>query len=202
MIALIAVGGVVVLTGLTFLILFLVGAGPFAGDKVEDQIAAELVENPELKPLYEACATGDMAACDSLFIAAPSGSALEIFGNDCGGVPRTGMWCDPAFDPATGDDDSDFDIDELIDEEDVDDRTDSTGSLSDLPADFDSFDQVQIAVELDENPDLTELYQACAAGDMAACDDLYFQSGIGTELEKFADTCGGRSFDGGYCDAD
>lgn len=44
---------------------------------------------------YEACDSGDMAACDDLFLAAPYGSALESWADDCGpaGNPAGG-WCD------------------------------------------------------------------------------------------------------------
>jgi hypothetical protein len=50
------------------------------------------------------------------------------------------------------------------------------------------------------DPDLDALWDACDAGDGAACDDLYFQSAIDTEYEEFGDTCGHR-FDQspGYC---
>ena len=40
---------------------------------------------------------------------------------------------------------------------------------------------------------LDALYTACMAEDWQACDDLYLQSGIGTEYEAFGDTCGNRT---------
>ena len=43
-----------------------------------------------------------------------------------------------------------------------------------------------------DNPTLDALWDACEAGDGAACDELYFSSGVGTEYEEFGDTCGGR----------
>jgi hypothetical protein len=43
-----------------------------------------------------------------------------------------------------------------------------------------------------DNPVLDELYDACEAGDGAACDRLYEQSEIGSEYETFGFTCGGR----------
>ena len=43
-----------------------------------------------------------------------------------------------------------------------------------------------------DDPALDALWDACAAGDGEACDDLYFQSPIGSEYEEFGDTCGGR----------
>jgi hypothetical protein len=42
------------------------------------------------------------------------------------------------------------------------------------------------------DPTFDSLYDACAAGDGQACDDLYFSSPIGSEYEAFGDTCGGR----------
>lgn len=203
MIALIVVGGLLVVTGVTFLILFLVGAGPFTKDKIDDQIAAELAEHPELTALYEACASGDMTACDNLFMESPRDSALEAFGNECGGAPRTGMWCDPLFSPLG--EESDLEPQEQADlEEEIstDDQIDSEYVGGDLPDVPDGFDQALIEAELAQHPELRSLYEACAAGDMRACDNLYFETERDTELERFGDTCGGTSFDGTYCDAD
>lgn len=50
-----------------------------------------------------------------------------------------------------------------------------------------------------DDPALDALWDACASGDLAACDELYFSSGIGTEYEEFGETCG-RTQDGfGLC---
>lgn len=51
-------------------------------------------------------------------------------------------------------------------------------------------------------PELDPLWDQCGAGDDAACDDLYWQSPIGSEYESFAQNCGGRSEQlfGGRCD--
>ena len=38
---------------------------------------------------------------------------------------------------------------------------------------------------------LEDLEAACADGDFGACDDLYFASELGSELEEFGSTCGG-----------
>ncbi|WP_179951029.1 DUF4190 domain-containing protein [Xylanimonas oleitrophica] len=43
-----------------------------------------------------------------------------------------------------------------------------------------------------DNATLDALWDGCAAGDMAACDDLYESSEIGSEYEQFGETCGGR----------
>lgn len=43
-----------------------------------------------------------------------------------------------------------------------------------------------------DDPVLDELYDACAGGDGAACDELFFTSPLGSEYERFAATCGDR----------
>jgi hypothetical protein len=43
-----------------------------------------------------------------------------------------------------------------------------------------------------DNPTLDALYDSCAAGDGAACDELYWSSSVDTEYEQFAVTCGNR----------
>lgn len=46
---------------------------------------------------------------------------------------------------------------------------------------------------------LDALYEACADGDMQACDDLYLDSPWGSEYEEFGDTCGGRTTGWTWC---
>jgi hypothetical protein len=41
--------------------------------------------------------------------------------------------------------------------------------------------------------ELEALADGCLSGDMAACDDLYFSSEFGSELEEIAATCGGTA---------
>ena len=43
-----------------------------------------------------------------------------------------------------------------------------------------------------DDPELDALWDACAAGDNAACDDLFMSSGFDTGYEEFGETCGGR----------
>ena len=43
-----------------------------------------------------------------------------------------------------------------------------------------------------DDPELDALYDACAGGDAAACDDLYLNSAAGSDYEQFAGTCGNR----------
>ncbi|MFC7403552.1 DVUA0089 family protein [Georgenia alba] len=51
-------------------------------------------EDPTLDGLWEECESGDAAACDELYAAAPEGSGYEAYGNDCAGrVPGNSDWC-------------------------------------------------------------------------------------------------------------
>ena len=52
-----------------------------------------------------------------------------------------------------------------------------------------------------DDPRLDALYDSCAAGDMVACDDLYWESPIDSDYEAFALTCGDTidGFNGGSC---
>jgi len=43
-----------------------------------------------------------------------------------------------------------------------------------------------------DNPELDAMWDGCVAGDGTACDDLYFNSGVGTDYEAFGSTCGER----------
>jgi len=43
-----------------------------------------------------------------------------------------------------------------------------------------------------EDPALDRLWDACADGDAEACDSLYWESPVGSEYERFGDTCGDR----------
>jgi hypothetical protein len=46
--------------------------------------------------------------------------------------------------------------------------------------------------EEDLGADLDALHDLCEEGDMGACDELYFESPIGSDEEEFGSTCGGR----------
>ena len=54
-----------------------------------------------------------------------------------------------------------------------------------------------IAIPVFLNQRHEALHDACANGDMAACDTLYDSSAEGSDEQQFGDTCGGRT-DGGY----
>ncbi|MDD9205924.1 hypothetical protein PU560_05495 [Georgenia sp. 10Sc9-8] len=47
-----------------------------------------------------------------------------------------------------------------------------------------------------EDPALDRLWDRCESGDGAACDDLFWDSPVGSRYEEFGDTCGERFTDG------
>jgi hypothetical protein len=50
-----------------------------------------------------------------------------------------------------------------------------------------------------DDPYLDGLWDACAGGDMQACDDLFMESPFDSEYETFGDTCGGRTDGSTFC---
>ena len=52
---------------------------------------------------------------------------------------------------------------------------------------------LSLGTGVSEHATLQAWYDDCAAGDMTACDDLFFQSPYDSEFERFGSTCGGRS---------
>jgi hypothetical protein len=65
-----------------------------------------------------------------------------------------------------------------------------SGTLTPPPAD---------ASEMSD-PALADLANSCGAGDMAACDQLFWDSELGGDLEAYAKTCGGLVPEGGASD--
>jgi hypothetical protein len=115
-------------------------------------------DNPELDALWDACAGGDMDACDELYFTSEGGSEYEEFGDTCGGLTDGGSLC----------------------------AQDDAGSSGG-------------AETYGDDPELDALWDACAGGDMGACDELYFSAGIGTEYEEFGETCGRTQEGFGLC---
>lgn len=54
-------------------------------DSLDEPEAQSYGDDPELDALYDACGSGDLMACDDLYMEAPFGSEYEEFGLDCGG---------------------------------------------------------------------------------------------------------------------
>ena len=78
----------------------------------------------------------------------------------------------------------------------------SADSLStDTPDTSDSSDSSDSSGTYGSDAELDALWDACVAGDGAACDDLYFQAPIGSEYEDFGDKCGDRyEISPGFCE--
>lgn len=55
------------------------------------------------------------------------------------------------------------------------------------------------AVTYGDHPVLDGLWDRCAGGDLAACDELWWMSPEGTDYETFGDTCGNRDEGGYWC---
>jgi hypothetical protein len=54
-----------------------------------------------------------------------------------------------------------------------------------------------------DDPELDALYDDCEGGDLVACDDLYFDSPVGSEYESFGSTCGDTTDETfGFCEED
>lgn len=132
-------------------------------------------DNAELDALWDACADGDMVACDDLYRTSGLGTEYERFGDTCGGRTDGGAYC-AGTDPGSGTD---------------------TGSGTAPGADAGT-----TGTAYGDDPALDALWDACAAEDMQACDDLYFGSPSGSEYEDYGDTCGGRTDGGSLCASD
>ena len=70
-------------------------------------------------------------------------------------------------------------------------------------ADSFSFDDFREPSDLEassygDNSDLDDLWDACGGGDGAACDELYWNSPVGSEYEEYGNTCGNRKKDGAF----
>lgn len=174
--------------------------------------------DPALDALWDSCAGGDMAACDTLYMESPLGSEYEQFGDTCGGTQAGGAYCDvTAEEPAvtgSGTYGSDPALDALWDACEGGDMVacDDLYKSSALGSDYETFaDTCGGRQETGTNdwcasdsswtttPDsygsdaaLDALWDACEGGDMAACDNLFMDSPIDSEYETFGDTCGGR----------
>jgi S1-C subfamily serine protease len=193
-----------------------------------------------LDELWDACAAGDMAACDELYWITPVGSAYEAFGSTCGEQSgETFGGCDSATAPATDaysyGDDSYFDgLWDLCSGGDLD-ACDDLYMQSPLYSDYEWFGTTcgerrgptyggcatppalppptapaplppvvvppppvtspppQVAYDYGDDAYLDNLWDGCGAGDLDACDELYIVSPIDSQYERYGSTCGNRS---------
>ncbi|WP_024287898.1 hypothetical protein [Cellulomonas sp. KRMCY2] len=191
----------------------------FAVDAPADEPSA-YGDDPALDALWDACAGGDGQACDDLYNQSPFGSEYETFGDTCGGTTDGGSFCaeDAGVtvpDVNTFGDDAELDAlwtacaggdgqacDDLYwnspggsEYESFGDTCGGTtdGIASCVPT------TVTGANTYGDDPALDALWDACAAGDGQACDDLYSQAPVGSEYESFGDTCAGTKDGTEWC---
>lgn len=126
-----------------------------------------------LSDLREQCTAGTMASCDTLYIEADQGSDDEEFARTCG--DRT-----DEVDPGHC---ADYSVAE-------------DGTLQPGP---DATTETDQPMAYGEDESLDAMYDACAAGDSAQCDQLFLRSPLGSDYESFGRTCGGRTDGVGYC---
>ena len=168
--------------------------------------------------LWDACADGDMVACDDLYRQAPVGSGYEAFGDTCGYRQGGGQWCDAGAVPASantyGDDPV---LDGLWD----------ACAAGDMLACDDLYTRAPAGSEYEwygdscgwrtngadwcytaatvapytygDDSALDWMWDMCAIGDWASCDQLYVDSPAGSEYERFGDTCGYLTAGGTWC---
>ncbi len=144
---------------------------------------------------WTACAGGDLAACDELYLAAPTDSLYGAFGATCGaiGIEQYGECSGPAEVGGAA--------------------VDGAGGAVEDGAAASEFGTGGLA-EYDRSLELTsddpapgpdagydELWMTCASGDGEACNTLYLSTPIGSVYEAFGATCGGRDPEafGGAC---
>jgi len=157
----------------------------------------------ELAEYRAECEAGDMAACDDLYFAAPSGSEDEAFAAICGGVDGDAA-------PGSCEYTERMSI-ELLEfyrgcEAGDMEACDNLYLASPSGSDFEELGAT-CGGTTDDRPsggcefsagmstELAEYREGCTAGDMEACDNLYFASPSGSDDEEFGATCGGTTDD-------
>ena len=171
--------------------------------------------DPALDALYDSCDNGDMQACDDLYMQTDAGSACELFGDTCGGTTSGGTWCagapsgspcgDPALDALyVACDGGDMQAcDDLYWDTPVGSACEAFGDTCGDTAPAGNGGAC-VGPPIDSpcgDAALDALYVACDGGDMQACDDLYWDTPVGSACEAFGDTCGDTApaGNGGAC---
>lgn len=182
-------------------------------------------DDASLDALYDACAAGDLGACDDLWWSSAPGSDYEAFAMTCGG--RVG-------DGAYGNCELQAEWEQQERDREAEERRQAEADAAALAAlvtacrggDMQACDDLSWearwgTTEYDvaetcgghypdgygscvdraaEAAELTALVSACQGGDMQACDDLYWAADYGSPEQAVADDCGGRyPGDGGMC---
>jgi hypothetical protein len=81
--------------------------------------------------------------------------------------------------------------------------TDDTDEPSETPSTHTIPEAAAPPDGLGDDPALDDLAQACYEGAMESCDELYTEAELGSEYERYGDTCAGRQPEGTeqYCTA-
>ena len=167
-----------------------------------------LLSGPDSGDLYSGCFDGDAQSCNDLFYGSPAGSTDEDFGRTCGGrsggwddcndvdmTAPANSWTEPVVIEPEEDDAQEPDGDSYPD---VTDRAplsndDPTGCM---------MTACEEGMAYGDSARMDNLYDHCDAGDMVACDDLYFLSQEGSVYEEMGATCGSPGTNPGvvWCD--
>lgn len=182
-------------TGQYCLDMFGPGTPVFVGGiPVTEPTAAPVADAPLPAQLVDLCVQGAVASCDMLYRVSDAGSTLEGFGDSCGSrrAAGTGEWCTDVF-PASA--------------EDIAAAPTAPPIGPGVPAGPTTVAAPTLGEPtppegLGDDPAMDGLADACSAGDLAACDSLYWQSEPGSDYETYGDTCGGRVPEGAVVCAD
>ena len=193
--------------------------GGLDSDDADTNDADTYGDDPDLDVLWDACADGDMYACDELYWISPIDSEYEAFGNTCGmtvvPAPQTCVGDDGLMpDPDNGNYGDDPALDALYDActggdmvacdelywgspigSEYEALAASCGGTTEEFSGGSCESGGGLPFTYGDDDALDADWDACADGDMDACDDLYIWSPIGSEYEAFGNTCGGRSED-------
>lgn len=159
-----------------------------SGIPVTESTAAPVADAQPQARLVDLCVQGAVASCDMLYRISDAGSPVEEFGDTCGSrrPAGTGEWCTDVF-PASAED-----IAATLTAAPI--GIDSAAGPSTVPAP--TVGEPTPPEGLGEDAAMNGLADACFAGDLAACDSLYWQSEAGSAYEVYGDTCGGRAPEG------
>lgn len=168
-------------------------------------------DDPRLDDLYTACGSGAGQACRDLYFSAYG--EYELWGQTCGAAiplrPAFVVDCDGKFSTDVAGYGDDFVLDSLWDDCQAGDRSACDGLFAAAPVGS-AYEQFGAScagtregdftvpcgfVESGEpfgygdDPAFDLLWSSCAAGDGVACDDLFFQTPIGSAYEAFGRVC-------------
>lgn len=172
----------------------------------------EYGDDAELDALYDACADGDMAACDDLYFGSYYGTEYESFGASCGG---TGTPAYGTCDREEGVDDPQEELRAQLDAECADGDLASCDTLfwrTPVASDREDWasrcggraaveqrgacryaDEVGEGIDVEAAIDLDVVREDCRSGNLVACDELFWNSPLGSDDEAYGGTCGERN---------